>query len=303
VNPRHERILQANGVELCAEGLGDPADPAILLIMGSSASMDWWEDEFCDRLTVGPRFVVRYDHRDTGRSVAYPPGKPEYTTDDLVADAVGVLDAFGLGTAHVVGMSMGGALAQLVALDHPRRVASLSLISTSPGIPGSEPDLPGMSAEDAARFSAIETPDWSDRRAVVDHLTHLARASAGHSGRFDEAGFRALAGRVFDRTTSIESTMTNHELIGGGDPWRERLGTIRVPTLVIHGTGDPVVPYGNGLALAEAIPGAEFLPLEGTGHELPRGTWDAIVRAILRNTARERTRPKANVSPTREGSS
>jgi pimeloyl-ACP methyl ester carboxylesterase len=124
--------LTVRGVELCAETFGDPSAPPLLLIMGSGASMDWWEEDFCERLAAGGRFVVRYDHRDTGQSVTYPPGKPDYTGDDLMADAVGVLDALGLASAHVVGMSMGGALAQLVALDHPDRVASLTLISTSP---------------------------------------------------------------------------------------------------------------------------------------------------------------------------
>lgn len=126
-----DKIVRANGVGLCVETFGDPADPAILLIHGATTSMLGWEDEFCERLAAGPRFVVRYDHRDTGRSVAYEPGAPRYTLRDLVADAVGLLDAFSLQGAHLVGRSLGGATcAMLAALDHPDRVASLTLVAS-----------------------------------------------------------------------------------------------------------------------------------------------------------------------------
>src|SRR5436309_2177193 len=128
----HKKFVQVNGVDLCVETFGDPADPAILLIMGGGASMDWWEDEFCERLAAGLRFVIRYDHRDTGQSVGYEPGSPGYTSWDLVTDAVGLLDAFGLASAHIVGLSMGGGIAQTLALDYSSRVASLTLMSTSP---------------------------------------------------------------------------------------------------------------------------------------------------------------------------
>src|SRR6266540_1958073 len=131
-------IVHANGAELCVETFGEQSDPAVLLIMGAGASMDWWEDEFCERLAAGSRYVIRYDHRDTGQSISYPPGAPGYTGGELVADAVGVLDALDVRRAHVVGQSMGGALAQVMALDHPRRVASLTLVATSPAGPDAD---------------------------------------------------------------------------------------------------------------------------------------------------------------------
>src|SRR5256885_8277603 len=131
-----ERIIEANGVELCTESFGDPADPPVLLVMGTGASMLWWEEGFCRLLADGRRFVIRYDHRDTGRSVTYEPGRPGYTGADLVADAAGVLDAYEIPTAHIVGVSAGGAFAQLLALDYADRVLSLVLISTSPATPG-----------------------------------------------------------------------------------------------------------------------------------------------------------------------
>jgi pimeloyl-ACP methyl ester carboxylesterase len=288
MKPSRGEIFQVNGVDLCVDAFGDRADPAILLIMGSTASMDWWEEEFCKRLAAGSRFVIRYDHRDTGRSVSYEPGAPAYSGRDLVADAVGVLDAFGLAQAHLVGMSMGGALAQLVALDHRDRVASLTLIATSPAAPGpDDPDLPRMSEKTAARFAGVEPPDWSDRAAVIDYLTHLARVSAG-SHTFDEPGFRALAGQVFDRTASMASSMTNHNVLKDDERWRERLPELTAPTLVIHGTEDPVIPDGNGIALANEIPDARLLTLDGTGHELPRADWDVVVPAIVEHTSAEK---------------
>ncbi len=276
--------LHVNGVDLCVECIGDPADPPILLIMGSSASMDWWEDEFCMRLVAGGRFVVRYDHRDTGQSVSCEPGAPTYTLDDLVADPAALIDRLDLRVAHIVGISMGGGLAQGLALGHPGRVASLTLIATAPAAPGPEdPDLPSMSDETIAQFS-IDAPDWSDRGAAIDYMTHLARVSAGRAYPLDEAAFRPLAARVFDRTRSMASTMTNHNVLGGGARTRERLGQIDVPTLVVHGTDDPVVPYGNALALVREIRGARLLTLEGAGHDLPPPVWDIVVPAILEHT-------------------
>jgi pimeloyl-ACP methyl ester carboxylesterase len=271
------------GVKLCAETFGDPGAPPLLLIMGSGASMDWWEEDFCARLVDGGRFVIRYDHRDTGQSVTYPPGKPGYTGSDLAADAVGVLDALGLDSAHIVGMSMGGALAQLIALDHPEHVATLTLISTS-GAPG-EPDLPGMTAEGRERFAAAGEPDWSDRARLLDHLVALNRAFASATAPFDDAGTRARWERVLDRTRDIRSTLANHELAEGGGRSRDRLPGLRAPTLVIHGTEDPLFPVEHGAALAREIPDARLLTLDGVGHELPPRAWDVVVPAILEHTA------------------
>jgi pimeloyl-ACP methyl ester carboxylesterase len=274
--------LHANGVDLCAETFGDRHDPAILLIMGSSASMDWWEDDFCARLAAGPRFVIRYDHRDTGQSVAYEPGKPPYTGNDLVADALGVLDALNIERAHVVGMSMGGALAQVLAIEHPERVASLTAISTSP-VSGEHNDLPRMDDDLVAAFNVSE-PDWSDRAAVLAYVTHLARVSAAPSQPFEEAAFRALASRILDRTRNAESSFKNHNVMDHGAPPAATLDDVRVPALVIHGSEDPVWHPAHGEALAAAIPGASLLVLPGTGHELPRRTWDVAIPAILRVT-------------------
>jgi pimeloyl-ACP methyl ester carboxylesterase len=281
-------MVVVNGVELCVQTFGDPESPAILLIGGAASSMDWWEDEFCERLTSGPRFVIRYDLRDTGQSVSYEPGAPQYGGPDLVADAVGVLDALRVARAHVVGISMGGGIAQRLALDHADRVASLTLIATSPG----GPDLPPMSDALRVRFEEPPAePDWSDRQAVVDYIVEDLRAYAGTLA-FDEEEMRALVGRIVDRTINIASSMTNHFMLAGGDePMRSRLTEITAPTLVLHGTEDPLFPYGHAEALAAEIHGARLLPLEGMGHEMPpRPVWDEVVAAILDHTAERHVR-------------
>ena len=274
--------MDVNGVDLYVETLGNPTDPAILLIHGSGASLDWWEDEFCDRLRAGGRFVIRYDHRDTGQSVAYEPGKPGYTGDDLVADAAGVIEAVDVSRAHVVGISMGGAIAQVLALDHPARVESLTLISTSAGV--GDDDLPGIDDRLGQAFG-VPLPDLDNRPALLDHLTELSRAYAGTSRPFDATGTRALWERALDRARNPESMLTNHDHVEGGGAWRHRLGEIRVPTLVVHGTEDPLFPHPHGAALAREIPNARLLTLEQTGHEIPRETWDELVPAILAHTA------------------
>ena len=272
-------IVEVNGVGLCVDTAGDPADPAILLIAGLGSSMDWWEDGFCQQLAGGGRFVIRYDHRDTGQSVSYPAGKPGYTGADLAADAVGILDAFGRRSAQLAGISMGGALAQQVALGHPERVGSLVLFSTSPAVPcGSE--LPPMSEELRAWFAA-EVPDWNERDAVIDYLTACERHLEGPD-YFDEPHVRALAGRIFDRTCDMAASMTNHALAEEGELARGPLGRITAPTLVVHGTADPMFPFGHGEALARAIPRAQLLPLAGVGHQLPpRPFWPSVTTAML----------------------
>jgi pimeloyl-ACP methyl ester carboxylesterase len=274
-------MIDANGVELCTESFGRPADPPILLIMGIGASMLWWEEGFCRLLAERGRFVIRYDHRDTGRSVTYEPGRPEYTSTDLIADSVGVLDAYGIPAAHVVGVSAGGAFAQLLALDYPNRVLSLVLISTSPATPG-ERGLPSAT-ERYQRFVTSATVDWSDERSVIDYLVDYARVLTGGACPFDEAAIQELVRRDVERAHNIAAS-ENHGLAAEGEVSRESLSSIAVPTLVIHGTEDPMFPLEHGEALAREIPGARSLTLEGTGHGVERADWETIAGAILAQT-------------------
>jgi pimeloyl-ACP methyl ester carboxylesterase len=277
-----ERVIDVRGVKLCTEPFGDPADPPILLVMGIGASMLWWEEEFCRTLAEGGRFVIRYDHRDTGRSITYEPGRPGYTGADLVADPIGVLDAYGIPAANLVGVSAGGAFAQLLALDFPDRVLSLVLISTSPATPV-ERALPPATAR-YSRFVATANVDWSDEASVVEYLVEYSRTLAGSARPFDGAAVRDLVRRDIERARDIAAS-ENHGAVEHGDVSREPLSSIEVPTLVIHGTADPMFPLEHGQALAEEIPGARLLPLSGAGHGVERADWETIVDAIITHTA------------------
>jgi pimeloyl-ACP methyl ester carboxylesterase len=273
-----ERTIQANGVELRAESFGDPRHPPLLLIMGIGSSMLWWEEDLCRMLAGGGRFVIRYDHRDTGRSTTWEPGRPGYTGADLTADAAGVLDAFGLPAAHLVGVSAGGGIAQELALDAPDRVLSLTLISTSPATPGDR-DLPPPTAR-FGRFVATARVDWSNPDSVVDFLVAYARVLAGGERPFDETRTRALVRRDVERARDV-AAVQNHDLMSHGEGSTRPLSSISAPTLVVHGTADPMFPLAHGEALAREIPGAGLLRLDGAGHGLDRADWELVARAIL----------------------
>jgi pimeloyl-ACP methyl ester carboxylesterase len=278
-----ERLIEANGVQLSTESFGDPADPPILLVMGLGASMLWWEEGFCRMLADAGRFVIRYDHRDTGRSVTYEPGRPGYTGADLVADAVGVLDAYGIQEAHVVGVSAGGAFAQLLALDYPDRVRSLVLISTSPVTSGDR-GLPPPTAQ-FVRFVTDTEVDWSSTNSVVDYLVDYSRVLAGGQRPFDEAAVRELVRRDVERARDFAAAR-NHDVLPEGGQSTRPLSSITAPTLVIHGTADPMFPLEHGEALIDKTPGATLLALPGAGHGVERTDWQTIVRAIVAHTAR-----------------
>ncbi|MEY9887514.1 pimeloyl-ACP methyl ester carboxylesterase [Catenulispora sp. MAP5-51] len=275
-----EQMVGVNGVELCVETFGDPADSALLLIPGAGGSMETWEADFCLALAAVGRFVIRYDLRDTGRSVSYPVGAPGYGFLDLVGDAVGLVEVFGGGRAGVAGLSMGGAIGQYMAVDHAEKVASLALISTSPVFAA---ELPPLTAQLLEAYGAMTDPDWGDREAVVEHLVRGARIHWGPLG-FDEGVVREAAGRIYDRSPDLRTT-GNHNVMKRADgperDMRALLSAVSVPTIVIHGAADPMFPSEHGAAVAEAIPGAELLVLDGVGHQAPpRPTWSVVVPAI-----------------------
>lgn len=283
-----EKLVKANGIDLGVETFGEQTHPAILLIAGAASSMDWWEDDFCHRLADGGRFVIRYDLRDTGRSTSYEAGAPPYTQEDLLADAVALVAALDVTSAHIVGISMGGGIAQRLAVQHPKLVTTLTLMSTSPGGPGgpSNPDLPPMADHIAAMFSEPQPdPDWSDREAVIRHFIDGERGFSG-SIPVDEERIRAIAGRAFDRTTNVAASQTNHWILEGGESIRPRLGEITAPTLVLHGTEDPLFPIGHGEVLSREIRGAYLVPVKGMGHQMPPPeVWDVVIPAIVKHTS------------------
>lgn len=278
-----ERLLTANGVPLCVQTFGDPTDPTVLLIHGASASMLWWEEQLCTRIADGGRHVVRFDNRDTGRSVSYPAGRPGYDLADMADDALGILDALGIERAHLVGRSMAGAIAVRAALRRPARVASLTLVSTSPGGTG----LPPMSDEFLGYVGAGD-PDPADPAAVIEFVTGLMRVYAGGSPYYDDAATRTLVERDVARTNDIGACLTNPFVIDMGRPDPRMLTAIEAPTLVVHGERDPVFPLAHGEALRDRIPGARLLTLPEAGHELPAPLWDLVVPALLGHTAASR---------------
>ena len=199
---------------------------------------------------------------------------------------MGVLDAYGIAAAHVVGVSAGGAFAQLLALTFPERVLSLVLISTSPATPG-ERALPAPT-ERFGRFLATAEVDWSDRDSVVDYVVGYAEMLAGGERRFDEAAARELVRRDVGRANDIAAS-ENHAALPEGKVPSTPVSSIAVPTLVIHGTADPMFPLEHGRALAEEIPGARLLTLEGAGHGVDRADWETLVRAIVDHTSTRAT--------------
>jgi pimeloyl-ACP methyl ester carboxylesterase len=276
----NEKIIKINEIHICTESFGNPADPALLLIMGATASMIWWEDEFCQRLADRGRYVIRYDNRDVGRSVTYTPGDPKYTFENMADDAVHVLDAYGIGKAHFAGMSMGGMLTQIIALRHAQRVLSVTLISTS----NFAPDLPPMDEKVMSYFTNTGTIDWTNEQQVISFTVGKWKILSGSKYPFDEKSITRLASEEARRAINLAS-MNNHGLVTGGESYLERTKEINVPALVIHGTEDPIIPYEHGANLAKVIPDAELLTLEGTGHELPYGDWNPVINAILNHTS------------------
>lgn len=277
-----ERMIEANGIELCTDSFGARSDPAILLVAGLGASMLWWEDDFCHRLAEQGRFVIRYDHRDTGRSATFEPGHPGYGGYALTIDAVGVLDAEALAAAHVVGVSAGGGIAQQLALDFADRVLSMVIISSSPVSPVDRP-LPPPTAEFNRFLSEVEV-DWSDRTSVVEYLVGYSRVLAGGQRPFDEAAQRDLVRRDLARARNVES-LQNHDVMAHDDASPVRLSAVTAPTLVVHGSADPMFPVAHGEAIADEIPGASLLVLDGAGHGVERADWAMLIDAIVRHTA------------------
>ncbi|MBB3039910.1 alpha/beta fold hydrolase [Hoyosella altamirensis] len=278
------KVVELDGIELAIERFGPEGAPAVLLIAGGAQSMDWWTPEFCNALGAGELQVIRYDHRDTGQSSTSPPGRPDYTGDDLAADPLRVLDALSIEKAHLIGLSMGGGIAQNIGVLSPDRVRSLTLVETSPA-GGNHDELP---PPNPAIIATWELPgpeiDWADQAAVINYRVEVERPYAGSLG-FDEEVVRALATLEVRRSRNMESAMTNHFIAESGaavDP-----AEIRVPTLILHSAADPMFPLPHGEALAEAIPGARLVRLEGVGHEIPPpAVWDVVMPELHRHLHR-----------------
>jgi pimeloyl-ACP methyl ester carboxylesterase len=278
-----ERVVPANGIQIWTEDFGNQPDPKVLLIMGATAQAIMWPDEFCHNLASARLHVVRYDHRDTGKSTCFDFSTDPYTIDDHVADAIGILDAYEVGAAHIVGASMGGRIAYRLAMDFAERVSTLTLIMTrAPEASGSVIREGSPQWEQQQRINdavALHAAPAKDEQERIERGVELARALAGPDQPFDEQVARDLQGKVLARARNLGASR-NHFLQG---PGRERtnndLKGITAPTLVIHGTADP--SFSEGEALANIIPSARFLPIEGVGHYFGPPVPPEILPAVL----------------------
>ncbi|MGQ0624197.1 MAG: alpha/beta fold hydrolase [Sporichthyaceae bacterium] len=287
-----EQVARINGVDLCYEVLGDPGERTVLLIMGLGGPMTWWDDEFCAALVARGFQVVRFDNRDVGRSGSAEgridlvraylrrAADPPYTLADMAGDAAGLLGHLGLGPVDVVGVSMGAMIAQLLTLRHPELVRSLTSIMSSTG---------------ARRVG------WTHPRVVVRQLGRLPTDEAGYVER-NLAGFarigsarylaenterqRLRAAATFARGLNPAGTVRQLGAILHAADRTAELAGIAVPTVVIHGTADPLVHVSGGLSTARAIPGAELVLVPGMGHDLPPQLWGILLDGIERASHR-----------------
>ncbi len=297
-NHMAERMVKSNGIELWTESFGKPGDPAILLVMGASAQGYGWPDAFIEQLVAGGHYVIRYDHRDTGQSTCFDFQKNPYTLDDMAEDAVGVLDAYGIATVHLVGASMGGMLCQLISIRHPERVRTLTLMMSTPLRPAlkehilqafqgqapTEAQLPLPTARVIEVHLAAASNPPRTRQEHIEFQVKMVRALCGTAAPFDEQEIRRRVERMIDRARDPAAS-ANHGLVPSATHEQaEALKRLRVPTLVIHGTDDPILPPAHGTALAETIPGARLLMLNGLGHDFPRPLLGDMTGAILSHT-------------------
>ncbi|MQY31445.1 alpha/beta fold hydrolase [Nocardia aurantia] len=282
--PVHEgtNSVRANGVDLGIESFGRVGDPLVLLIGGTT--MLSWPDPLCERLAAGGRWVVRYDLRDCGASTTLDPEDPGYDLRDLVGDASALVGALGAWSAQLGGIGVGGMVAQVAALDHPDVFRALTLVGTRPVAPGPvDEDLPDHDFAVLGALFSSPFPDWADRDAVAA----FAAAGAGRMGNDPEEA-RATAVRIWDRTPSNDPVLHRANQLGTvfsridcAPRWRERLGELDVPALVVHGRADPFFPVGNGEALAAEIPGARLLVLDDMGTALRAAAADRVAAAML----------------------
>jgi pimeloyl-ACP methyl ester carboxylesterase len=293
-----EQIAHANGIDLAYDTYGDATDPTLLLIMGLAVQMVGWDPEFCGMLAERGFHVVRFDNRDVGLSSKIRGGpkpnvvsaalgaKPRasYLLSDMAADAAGLLDHLGVGAAHVVGASMGGMIAQTLAVEHPERVLSLcSIMSTTGERRYNRPRL-------RVYASLLRRPP-SDRQGYVRQWLWLWRLIGSPGFPFDERRIRRLAEQSFDRCHYPAGVARQLLAIMASADRTAALGSVRVPTAVIHGRDDPLVRLPAGEATARAIPGAELIVIDGMGHGLPREVWPRVVDAIERNARRADAAP------------
>jgi pimeloyl-ACP methyl ester carboxylesterase len=285
------RTVTANGITLCCATYGDPTDEPLLLIMGIGTQLDGWDRDACHALVGAGFYVIRYDNRDVGRS-QWIEGTPDldairagdlrtlpYTLDDMAADAVGLLDALGLERAHIVGASMGGMVAQLVAIHWPERVRSLCTVMSTTGDHA-------VGRADTAVLELMRRPAVGTRESVIDAAVERSRALAGSGFPFDAEAARARAAAAYDRAHHPAGLQRQQAAVVAAADRTAALRELRVPTVAVHGSDDRLVDPSGSRAIASAVPDARLEIVEGMGHGIPPEAWPQLVAAIRRNADR-----------------
>jgi pimeloyl-ACP methyl ester carboxylesterase len=287
-----ERMAPANGIQLCYQEMGDPEGEPLVLIMGLATQMIAWDEEFCRMLADRGFRVVRFDNRDIGRSsrirsagvpnvldLLVGRGQPEYRLRDMADDTVGLMDHLGIESAHVVGASMGGMIAQCTAIGHPERVRSLcSIMSTTGSRRVGHPSY--------KTFGLLLGKPPRRREAAIERVIKTFKTIGSPGYPFDEERIRELAGRSFDRGHSQAGIARQlHAITASGDR-TSRLRELDLPAVVIHGKSDVLVNPSGGRATARAIPAARLKMIDGMGHDLPLALWPTFVEEICCNAAR-----------------
>lgn len=265
---------------LATEAFGVAERGTILLVMGATASMVWWPQVLCRQLADAGYQVIRFDHRDTGASTTNEPGVVNYDVADLADDLVAIMEAYGVSSAHLVGMSLGGFASQLLAVQQPARVDSLTLIASEPI--GLSYEAEGIAPEFLAHFGQMATLDWGNHDAVRDFMLGIAELSAGSVPGFDRATAQARVELEQSRSARVQSAF-NHSMLAGELPPDVTAERIAVPVLILHGSEDPIISVRAAERSAAAMPGARLVVLPGRGHELAPGDLERIGSEILRH--------------------
>lgn len=295
----------SNGIEIAYETFGAPSGRPLLLIMGLGAQMIAWHPELCAALAAEDFFVVRFDNRDVGLSThlhnAPPPdldaamngdfSSASYRLEDMADDAVGLLDTLGLDRAHVVGASLGGMVAQTMAIRHPDRVRSLTSIMSTPWF-----GIGSLTSEVESALLTLSTPPPRTRAEVVEQAVAIRKIIGSPGYPMDEARVREVAGQSYDRSFDPTGVIRQRLAVYASGDRTAALTQVTAPALVVHGEADPLIQLSAGRATAAALPDAELLVLPGMGHDLPRGIWPTLVAAISRLADRANALPKSTVT-------
>jgi len=283
--------VTANGIQIEYDTFGDSSSPALLLIMGGGSQMIYWEAGFCRLLANKGHFVIRFDNRDVGLSTKFEkagipdmmaamkgePVNPAYSLEDMADDAVGLLDALGIGKAHICGASVGGMIAQVISYRYPERVLSLTSIMSSTG----NPELPQISPDVLAE---VYKPVPDEREAFIEHQANMWRKLWSPGFPFDEKRLRTLMAESYDRSYYPQGMARQSAAVLAHGYRRSSIESIKAPTLVIHGDRDPFMPLEGGRETAHLIQGAKLLIIKGMGHDMPKEVWREITDAVSDHT-------------------